>query len=67
MRMVDFDLPTLGRKILLIVAILSLFVMAEMLLVSAEEPPASVQPTLADGGETPRTSYEPHGSPGASR
>jgi len=54
MRMVDFDLGTLGRKLLLMVAILSLLVMAEMLLVSAEEPPVSVRPTLADGGEIPR-------------
>ena len=67
MRMVDFDLRTLGRNILLIAAILSLLVMGEMLLVSAEEPPASVQPTVAAGGETPRTSYEQHGLPGASR
>jgi len=36
------------------VAILSLLVMGEMLLVSAEEPAASVQPTLEVGGEIPR-------------
>ena len=53
-RMMDFDLRTLGRKTLLMVAILSLLVMGEMLLVSAEEPAASVQPTLEVGGEIPR-------------
>jgi hypothetical protein len=41
--MADFDLGTLSRKILLIVAILSCLVIAEMILVSAEEPAASVQ------------------------
>jgi hypothetical protein len=36
--MVDFDLRTLGRNILLLVAILSALVIGEMVLVSAEEP-----------------------------
>ncbi len=36
--MVDFDLRTLSRNILLLVAILSMLVIAEMVLVSAEEP-----------------------------
>jgi hypothetical protein len=36
--MVDFDLRTLRRNILLIVAILSILVIGEMVLVSAEEP-----------------------------
>jgi len=36
--MVDFDLRTLGRNILLIVVILSMLVIGEMVLVSAEEP-----------------------------
>jgi hypothetical protein len=39
--MVDFDLRTLSRKILLIVAILSFLVIAEMILVSAEEAAAA--------------------------
>ena len=39
--MVDFDLRTLSRKILLILAILSLLVIGEMILVSAEEPAAA--------------------------
>ena len=41
--MVEFDLPALGRNILLIVAILSVLVIGEMILVSAEEPVASFQ------------------------
>ena len=41
--MEDFDLRTFGRKLLLLVAILSALVIGEMILVSAEEPPASVQ------------------------
>jgi len=41
--MTDFDLRTLSRKILLIVAILSMLVIAEMVLVSAEEPAAAAQ------------------------
>jgi len=41
--MVDFDLRTLGRNILLLVAILTVLVIGEMVLVSAEEPPAPVQ------------------------
>ena len=36
--MVDFDLRTLSRKILLIVAILSCLAIAEMVLVAGEEP-----------------------------
>jgi hypothetical protein len=39
--MEDFDLRTLGRNSLLLVAILSVLVIAEMILVSAEEPVAS--------------------------
>ena len=39
--MVDFDLRTLGRNILLIVAIVSCVAIAEMILVAAEEPVAS--------------------------
>jgi|GEM_PF-4517138 hypothetical protein len=41
--MQDFDLRTLGRNILLLVAILSVLVIGEMVLVSAEEPAPSVQ------------------------
>jgi hypothetical protein len=40
--MAELDLGTLSRKILLIVAILSCLVIAEMILVSAEEPAASI-------------------------
>jgi hypothetical protein len=40
--MEDFDLRTLGRNILILVAILAVLVIAEMVLVSAEEPGASV-------------------------
>jgi hypothetical protein len=40
--MVDLDLRTFGRNILLLVAILSALVIGEMVLVSAEEPPAAV-------------------------
>lgn len=40
--MADFDLRTLGRSVLLLVAILSVLVMGEMILVSGEEPAASV-------------------------
>ena len=40
--MADLDLGTLSRKILLIFAILSCLVIAEMILVSAEEPAASI-------------------------
>jgi hypothetical protein len=36
--MEDFDLRTLGRKILLLMGILSMLVIAEMILVTAEEP-----------------------------
>jgi hypothetical protein len=36
--MVDFDLRTLSRNILLIVAILSCLAIAEMVLVAGEEP-----------------------------
>jgi len=43
MPMEDFDLRTLGRNILVLVAILSVLVIAEMVLVSAEEPAASFQ------------------------
>jgi len=39
----DFDLRTFGRRMLLFVAILSVLVIAEMVLVSAEEPAASFQ------------------------
>jgi hypothetical protein len=45
--MQDFDLRTLGRNILLLVAILSVLVIGEMVLVSAEEPVASVQQQAA--------------------
>ena len=45
--MEDFDLGTLGRNILLLVAILSVLVVAEMVLESAEEPVASVQQQAA--------------------
>jgi hypothetical protein len=41
--MEDFDLRSLGRNILLLVGILSVLVIAEMILVSAEEPVTSVQ------------------------
>jgi hypothetical protein len=41
--MAELDLGTLSRKILLIVAILSCLVIAEMILVSAEEPTAAIQ------------------------
>jgi hypothetical protein len=47
--MADFDLRTLSRKILLLVAILSILVIGEMVLVSAEEPAASV-PTSQQAG-----------------
>jgi len=47
MPMEDFDLRTLGRNILMLVAILSVLVIAEMVLVSAEEPVASVQQQAA--------------------
>ena len=40
--MVDFDLRTLSRKILLIVAILSCLAIAEMVLVAGEEPAQQV-------------------------
>jgi len=40
--MADLELGTLSRKILLIVAILSCLVIGEMILVSAEEPAASI-------------------------
>jgi hypothetical protein len=36
--MADFDLRTLSRKILLLVAILSMLIIGEMVLVSAENP-----------------------------
>jgi hypothetical protein len=38
----DFDLRTFGRRLLLFVAILSVLVMGEMILVSAEEPASPV-------------------------
>jgi hypothetical protein len=41
--MVDFDLRTLSRNILLIVAILSVLVIGEMVLVSTEEPAPAAQ------------------------
>jgi len=50
--MEDFDLRTLGRNILLLVAILSVLVIGEMVLVSAEEPVASVRQQAAN--EAPR-------------
>jgi hypothetical protein len=40
--MVDFDLRTLSRKILLIAAILSCLAIAEMVLVAGEEPAQQV-------------------------
>ena len=49
MAMEDFDLRTLGRNILMLLAILSVLVIAEMVLVSAEEPGASVQQQAAYG------------------
>ena len=45
--MVEFDLPVLARNILLIVAILSALVTGEMILVSADEPVASVKQQAA--------------------
>jgi hypothetical protein len=45
--MADFDLRTLGRKSLLIAAILSILAIGEMILVSAEEPAASIQQQAA--------------------
>jgi hypothetical protein len=39
----DFEMRTLGRKFLLLVAILSVLVIGEMILVSGEEPAGSVQ------------------------
>jgi len=47
MPMEDFDLRTLGRNILLLVSILSVLVISEMVLVSFEEPVASVQQQAA--------------------
>jgi hypothetical protein len=44
----DFDLRTFGRKMLLFVAILSVLVMGEMVLVSAEEPAGPVQQQTAN-------------------
>jgi hypothetical protein len=41
--MKDFDLPTLGRNSLLLVAILSVLVIGEMILVSGEEPVVPAQ------------------------
>jgi len=43
----DFDLRTFGRRMLLFVAILSVLVMGEMILVSAEEPAGPVQQQTA--------------------
>jgi hypothetical protein len=43
MPMEDFDLRTFGRNILLFVTILSVLVIGEMILVSAEEPVTPVQ------------------------
>jgi len=45
--MQDFDLRTLGRNILMLAAIISVLVIAEMVLVSAEEPVASFQQQAA--------------------
>jgi hypothetical protein len=45
--MADLDLRTLGRKSLLIVAILSILAIGEMILVSAEEPAAWVSQQTA--------------------
>lgn len=45
--MEDFDLRTLGRNILILSAILSVLVIGEMVLVSAEEPGATVQQRAA--------------------
>ena len=47
MAMEDFELRTLGRNILMLVAILSVLVIGEMVLVSAEERGALVQPQAA--------------------
>jgi len=41
--MVDFDLRTLSRRILLLVAILSMLIVGEMVLVSAEKPAPTAQ------------------------
>jgi hypothetical protein len=55
--MADLDLRTLSRNILLLVAILSFLVIAEMVLVSAEEPAPSTQsssqPALRAGQAPP--------------
>jgi hypothetical protein len=45
--MADFDLGTLVRKSLLIVAILSILVIGEMITAPAEEPASSVQQQAA--------------------
>jgi len=45
--MEDFDLRTFGRKLLLFVAILSVLVIGEMILVSTEEPSESGQQQAA--------------------
>jgi len=45
--MEDFDLRTFGRNVLLLVTVLSVLVIGEMILVSAEEPTTSVQQQVA--------------------
>ena len=45
--MEDFDLRTFGRNVLLLVTVLSVLVIGEMILVSAEEPATSVQQQVA--------------------
>jgi len=45
--MEDFDLRTFGRNVLLLVTVLSVLVIGEMILVSAEEPATSVQQQAA--------------------
>ena len=45
--MEDFELRILGRNVLLLMAIISVLVIAEMVLVSAEERGALVQPQAA--------------------
>jgi hypothetical protein len=62
--MVDLDLRTLRRNLLLIVGILSFLVIAEMILVSAEEPATSdaSQPALYQAAKPaigPRSEINP--------
>ena len=63
--MADLDLGTLGRKLLLIAAILSALVIGEMVLVSAEEPAATAQDSPEFARTTPR--FLPEGAARVSR